>query len=130
MRNYQKLDHRHIRQIPLVNGSCRWVRSFQSASEFRRSARQWLTFTAVSVACEFENKFCGHCYRFPSGNWDNWLDTMDRADLRTRIAPSAAAIAANIKVIKCCICKVSRKCDRYQFDSKSIIISPYLWFLT
>lgn len=72
MRNYQKPDHRHIRQIPLVNGSRReFGRSSPTASEFRRSARQWLTFAAMSVACEFANKFCGHRYRFPSGNWDN-----------------------------------------------------------
>jgi len=31
----------------------------------------------ILIACEFANKFCEHCYRFPSGNWDNWLDGYD-----------------------------------------------------
>lgn len=39
-----------------------------TVSEFRWDARQWLTFAAMSVACEFANKFCGHRYRFPLEN--------------------------------------------------------------
>jgi len=80
---------------------------------------------------QFANKFCEHCYRFPSGNWDNWLDTTDTAaGLYSADGPICRDVPANIKVIKCYILyRKSWKQLLSQFDNKTRITSLYLWLL-
>lgn len=54
----------------------------------------------VCEVCEFTNKFCGHCYRFPPriGTIDSGCDTTDKRRAYTVLSAIRHIVVASIKV--------------------------------